>query len=368
MMNSISIEQGKIAPQKQIYLSDQTMIKGMTFTELQEWCIDKGESAYRGGQLFEWLYRHGKTNIDEMSNIKKSFRDFLTRNAILETLTLEGISDSTQESTQKFLFKTHDSKFIESVSIIEKDRHTVCLSTQIGCNVDCDFCATGKMGFSRNLLTGEIVDQLLWVMRKTALPVTNIVFMGMGEPFLNYNRVMDAADIFHHQKGFDLASTRITISTAGIIPRIYQFITENRKFKLAISLNASDDITRTQIMPLNSKWSIKELIKAGKTYSELPRRRVMFEYVLLKNINDSIEDAVRLHKLLNGVQCKLNLIPYNSVGGKFNRPDEDKIKKFAEYLYDRQTTYRVLVRWSKGKDINAACGQLAVNNKEKEDL
>lgn len=363
-MKSISIEHDKIAPVNQKYSSDHTIIKGMTFIELQEWCIDKGESSYRGGQLFEWLYRHGTTNIDEMSNIKKSFRDFLARNTSLDTLTLESVSESNQESTQKFLFKTRDSNFIESVSIIEKQRHTVCLSTQIGCNVDCDFCATGKMGFSRNLLTGEIVDQLLWVMRKTTLPVSNIVFMGMGEPFLNYNRVMDAADIFHHQKGFNLASTRITVSTAGIVPRINQFIAENRKFKLAISLNASDDKTRTDIMPLNSKWPIKELIKAGKAYSEMPRRQVMFEYVLLRNVNDSIEDAQRLHKLLHGVKCKLNLIPYNSMGGRFNQPDEDVIKEFSEYLYERQTTYRVLVRWSKGKDINAACGQLAVNVKE----
>ena len=335
----------------------------MTLPELQNWCAESGESTFRGVQLYEWMYRHGVTDVNRMTNIRKSYREFLSREAQMETLTVEKVSNSQFEPTRKFLFKTGDARFIEAVSIPDGNRHTVCLSTQIGCNVDCDFCATGKMGFSRNLLTGEIVDQLLWVIRETRHPVTNIVFMGMGEPFLNYNRVMNAADIFHQPRGLNLASTRITVSTAGILPRIHQFIEEKRKFKLAISLNATDDDTRSAIMPLNARWPIKDLIEAGKSYSEMPRRQVMFEYVLLKNINDQIDDAGRLHDLLKNVHCKLNIIPYNSMGGKYERPDEDTVKKFAEYLYQRQTSYRVLVRWSKGKDINAACGQLAVTNR-----
>jgi len=190
-------------------------------------------------------------------------------------------------------------------------------------------------------------------------PITNVVFMGMGEPFLNYHRVMAAADIFHDPRGFNLASLRITISTAGILPKIQQFIQERRKYKLAISLNAADDETRTRIMPLNAQWPIAELVKTGMAFAHIPRRQVMFEYVLLKDVNDSPEDANKLIRLLNGIPCKLNIIPYNESNGKYQRPDDDTIDRFTRILFDKQTTVRVLVRWSRGRDIDAACGQLA---------
>lgn len=340
-------------------------LKGMSFTDLQNWCVDRGESPFRGIQLFEWMYRHGITDPKLMSNIKKSFRDYLFHNCHFETLAIEKISSSETDPTQKFLFKTADNLFIESVSIVDGSRHTVCLSTQVGCNVHCRFCATGSMGLSRNLTTGEIVDQLLHVIKNTRLPITNIVFMGMGEPFLNYDNVIAAADIFHHQRGFDLSSNRITISTAGILPRILQFIQEKRKYKIAISLNASDDITRSKLMPINNKWNISELIDAGEAYSKIPRRQVMFEYVLLKNVNDSVEDAYRLAKLLKGIECKINLIPYNSSGGFYDRPDDTIVNRFSKILSDNRDTYRVLVRWSRGEDIEAACGQLATKNLDK---
>jgi 23S rRNA (adenine2503-C2)-methyltransferase len=243
--------------------------------------------------------------------------------------------------------------------MVENNRHTVCLSSQVGCVLDCHFCATGKLGLERNLSTGEIVDQLIYVRENTDQPITNVVFMGMGEPFHNYDNVLNASDIFHSPKGFNLASTRITISTAGLLPQINKFIKEKRRYKLAISLNASNDKVRTEIMPINKKWSINDLIKSGKEYSNQKKRLIMFEYVLLKGINDSEEDALELARLLQGIPCKINLIPYNEIEGKYQRPDETTITKFSEILHNYRDEYRVLVRWSKGQDIAAGCGQLA---------
>ena len=331
----------------------------MNHEELQTLCIKAGESKFRGGQLFEWLYRHGISSFDSMSNINKSFREHLNEHFILHTLTVENSLPSKEDSSVKILFRTRDDHFIETVSMVENNRHTVCLSSQAGCVLDCHFCATGELGLKRNLSTGEIVDQLIYVRENTDQPITNVVFMGMGEPFHNYDNVLNASDIFHSPKGFNLASTRITISTAGLLPQINKFIKQKRRYKLAISLNASNDKVRTEIMPINKKWSINDLIKSGKEYSNQKKRLIMFEYVLLKGINDSEEDALELARLLQGIPCKINLIPYNEIEGKYQRPDETTITKFSEILHNYRDEYRVLVRWSKGQDIAAGCGQLA---------
>ena len=331
----------------------------MNQAELQSWCVEAGESKFRGVQLFEWMYRHGITSFASMSNVKKSFREHLEKNCIIQTLQVEKNIPSQKEASVKILFRTEDNQFIETVSMVDGNRHTVCISSQVGCALDCSFCATGQMGLQRNLSTGEIVDQLIFVRENLKQPVTNVVFMGMGEPFHNYENVLNAADIFHSPKGFNLASTRITISTVGLLPQIKQFIKEGRRYKLAISLNAADDEVRSNIMPVNKKWSIAELVKAGKEYSNQKKRLVMFEYVLLKGINDSEEDARRLAQLLKGVACKINLIPYNETDGMYHRPDEAVISRFSEILHKNRDEYRVLVRWSKGQDIRAGCGQLA---------
>lgn len=335
----------------------------MNHEELQTLCIKAGESKFRGGQLFEWLYRHGISSFDSMSNINKSFREHLNEHFILHTLTVENSLPSKEDKSVKILFRTRDDHFIETVSMAENNRHTVCLSSQAGCVLDCHFCATGKLGLKRNLSTGEIVDQLIYVRENTDQPITNVVFMGMGEPFHNYDNVLNASDIFHSPKGFNLASTRITISTAGLLPQINKYIKEKRRYKLAISLNASNDKVRTEIMPINKKWSINDLIKSGKEYSNQKKRLIMFEYVLLKGINDSEEDALELARLLQGIPCKINLIPYNEIEGKYQRPDEATITKFSEILHNYRDEYRVLVRWSKGQDIAAGCGQLAGQKK-----
>ena len=331
----------------------------MNQAELQSWCVEAGESRFRGVQLFEWMYRHGSTSFASMSNVKKSFREHLEKNCIIQTLQVEKKIPSQKEASIKILFRTEDNQFIETVSMVDGSRHTVCISSQVGCALDCSFCATGQMGLQRNLSTGEIVDQLIFVRENIKQPVTNVVFMGMGEPFHNYENVLNAADIFHSPKGFNLASTRITISTVGLLPQIKQFIKEERRYKLAISLNAADDDVRSSIMPVNKKWPIAELVKAGKEYSNQKKRLVMFEYVLLKGINDSENDARRLTQLLKGVSCKINLIPYNETDGTYHRPDEAVISRFSEILHQNRDEYRVLVRWSKGQDIKAGCGQLA---------
>ena len=335
----------------------------MNHEELQTLCIEAGETKFRGGQLFEWLYRHGISSFDSMSNINKSFREHLNEHFILHTLTVENSLPSEEDKSVKILFRTQDDHFIETVSMVENNRHTVCLSSQVGCVLDCHFCATGELGLKRNLSTGEIVDQLIYVRENTDQPITNVVFMGMGEPFHNYDNVLNASDIFHSPKGFNLASTRITISTAGLLPQINKYIKEKRRYKLAISLNASNDKVRTEIMPINKKWSINDLIKSGKEYSNQKKRLIMFEYVLLKGINDSEEDALELARLLQGIPCKINLIPYNEIEGKYQRPDETTITKFSEILHNYRDEYRVLVRWSKGQDIAAGCGQLAGQKK-----
>jgi|TARA_B100000809_G_scaffold128420_1_gene126525 23S rRNA (adenine2503-C2)-methyltransferase len=331
----------------------------MNQEELQSLCVDAGESKFRGGQLFEWMYRHGISSFDSMSNVNKSFREYLSENFIIQTLTVENKLPSKEDKSLKILFRTHDGHFIETVSMVDNNRHTVCLSSQVGCALDCDFCATGKLGLKRNLTTGEIVDQLIYVREKIDQPITNVVFMGMGEPFHNYDNVLNASDIFHSPKGFNLASTRITISTVGLLPQINQYIKEKRRYKLAISLNASNDKVRNEIMPINKKWPLKDLVKSGMEYSNQKKRLIMFEYVLLKGINDSEEDALELARLLQGIPCKINLIPYNEIEGKYQRPDETTITKFSEILHNCRDEYRVLVRWSKGQDIAAGCGQLA---------
>jgi 23S rRNA (adenine2503-C2)-methyltransferase len=334
-------------------------IKGMNQEKLQSLCVDAGESKFRGGQLFEWMYRHGISSFDSMSNVNKSFREYLSENFIIQTLTVENKLPSKEDKSLKILFRTHDGHFIETVSMVDNNRHTVCLSSQVGCALDCDFCATGKLGLKRNLTTGEIVDQLIYVREEIDQPITNVVFMGMGEPFHNYDNVLNASDIFHSPKGFNLASTRITISTVGLLPQINQYIKEKRRYKLAISLNASNDKVRNEIMPINKKWPLKDLVKSGMEYSNQKKRLIMFEYVLLKGINDSEEDALELARLLQGIPCKINLIPYNEIEGKYQRPDETTITKFSEILHNCRDEYRVLVRWSKGQDIAAGCGQLA---------
>ena len=337
------------------------ILKGLALDELENFFIKKGYSKYRAQQIYTWLYKHGAVHTKSMSNLSNRLKLFLDKKCIIQTLSLSKKSES--DNTVKFLFKTQTDKYIESVSMIDNGRHTVCLSSQVGCNLDCDFCATGKMGFSQNLSAGEIIDQLLLIKNNIQIPITNIVFMGMGEPFLNYRNVIKAASILNDEKAFNIGAHRITISTAGILPKINQFINDKLKYNLAISLNASEDRTRNALMPINRKWPISDLISIAKHYKQSSRLKITFEYVLIDSVNDSIDDANRLGRLLKNTDCKLNIIPFNEIGNKYKRPSNQKIEDFVSALHKIKKGFKILVRWSKGTDIDAGCGQLAIQQK-----
>ena len=337
---------------------------GKNLEELQNWTQINGETKFRGTQLFEWVYKRGVLDPKLMTNISDKFKIFLENECIFSTIKLEKLSTSNNNKNIKYLFKLKDNQFIETVSMIDGKFHTVCISSQVGCNVDCKFCATASMGFIRNLTSGEIIEQLMYVRSNVNQKITNVVFMGMGEPFMNYDNVLKSADIFHDNLGFGLSAKRITISTAGIVPKIKKYVDENRNYNLAVSLNAPTDEQREKIMPINMIWPLKDLIKISSEFSIGKRKNIMFEYVLLKGINDSQEDAINLMNLIKGINSKLNIIPYNETDGIYKRPKEQEIDNFIKILLNNQKKYgyRVLVRWSKGQDINAGCGQLVVNN------
>ena len=332
-------------------------IKGKTINQIEEFIVQNGFPKYRAQQIYNWIYKNGISNIEDMNNISTELKLFLINSTNINTLSLHKKSE--HHNTVKFLFKTSSNKFIETVSMIENDKHTVCLSSQVGCSVDCDFCATGKMGFVSNLSSGEIIDQLLYIKNTIEKPITNIVFMGMGEPFLNYNNVINSAKLMNDNNGLNFGANRITISTAGIIPKINKFIDEKLKFNLAISLNATNDETRNKLMPINKKWPISDLIKVAKKFNNNHRNNITFEYVLISDINDSNEDAKKLAKLLKNSECKLNIIPFNYIGNEYSRPTENSINNFLKIIHQEHEGFRILVRWSKGIDINAGCGQLA---------
>ena len=340
---------------------DKTSLIGKSLEDLVKICEDNNLKNFRAKQLFNWLYRNKVNDFDDFNNLPKELITFLRSEYCIHPLTFIRATKSTSELTNKFLFKTQSGALIESVLMNDDDRITLCLSTQVGCALDCKFCATAKMGFKENLNPGEIVDQYLMISQKINKQITNIVFMGMGEPFLNYRNVIKAAHLLHNPNGINMGYKRITISTAGVISKIEKFTKEKEKFKLAISLNGTTNEQRKAIMPITKKNALVDLLDASKKYTEQSNTWLTFEYVLLKECNDSIEDAARLIKLLYDIKkCKLNVIPYNETDGEFQRPDQSKIHSFMSKL--RSAPFPVTIRWSKGTDIDAGCGQLAVSD------
>ena len=334
---------------------------GKNLDEFSDLCSELGVEEFRSKQLFNWMYRNEVSDFTELKNLPKPLIDDLKRGHCFHPLELINSTNSSSEKTNKFLFKTQSGALIESVLMNEKNRVTLCLSTQVGCALDCKFCATAKMGFKENLSVGEILDQYLLARQKINKSITNIVFMGMGEPFLNYKNVIKAAKLLNDPNGINMGSKRITISTAGVVRKIEEFTKSKEKFKLAISLNGTTNEQRTSIMPINIKNSLDELLNVARKYTETLNRWLTFEYVLLKEINDSVEDAKRLLSMLAGMKkCKLNIIPYNETDGEFRRPDKDQIENFVIAL--RPAKFPITVRWSKGTDIDAGCGQLATRN------
>ncbi|WP_353683805.1 23S rRNA (adenine(2503)-C(2))-methyltransferase RlmN [Thermodesulfovibrio sp. 3907-1M] len=332
-------------------------LKNYNAQEIEEIIKNEHLPLYRAKQIIHWIYKKFATSIDEITELPKSLRESLSKEYYIGNIKLVERKIS-KDSTEKFLWELEDKEKIESVLITDKSRLTLCISSQVGCPVKCRFCLTGRIGFKRNLHTWEIVDQFIQVSRLIKdenKRITNIVFMGMGEPLLNFENVVEA--LWRFKNLIEFSPRRITVSTAGIIPAIKELPHKAPSVKLAISLNASDEKTRTFIMPVNKKYPLHELLKTLREYPLKSRERITFEYVMLKGINSSEKDALRLGQILKGIPSKINLIPFNPWKGcELEKPDEWEILKFQQTLISQG--YSVFIRKSKGQDILAACGQL----------
>ena len=336
-----------------------TPLIGQNVEQMEFLFENLGESTFRGRQLFDWIYRRKIDDISMMTNLPTELRSRL-KSIPFHPLKLVINKYSKSNETTKFVFMLKDGQKVESVLMKEDNRITICLSTQVGCAVDCKFCATAKMGFKKNLSVGEIIDQFFQIQSIINQRITNVVFMGMGEPFLNYDNTINAANLLHHPKGINLGAKRITISTAGIVPKINRYTKERQPYRLAVSLNATTDDDRTKIMPLTKIYSFIELMNSVRNYANNARERVTFEYVLLNGVNDSEKEAKELINLLGNINCKLNIIPYNEIDEKFQRPSKQKIEKFLKIF--SKVKFPVTIRRSKGTDITAGCGQLIINS------
>ncbi|MFC1725756.1 23S rRNA (adenine(2503)-C(2))-methyltransferase RlmN [candidate division KSB1 bacterium] len=332
------------------------IVTNYTREELKTELKPFGGKSYSGEQIFQWVHKKLEFDLDKMTDLKKEFREELKNNIKIHTIELIKSHESNENNTTKYLFQLQDNNFIESVIINESKRITLCVSTQVGCKLKCVFCATGKLGFMRNLETNEIVSQYLLVQGKIAQKITNIVFMGMGEPFLNFDNTIKSAEIFSDQKGASIAHRRITISTAGIIPEINRFIKDKYKFRLAVSLNSAIDKSRNMLMPINKKYNLEMLSNSLKDYHKISRKQLTFEYVLIEDVNDSEKDAEAVINFVKNIKSKINLIPYNPIDNNFKKISEEKLMQFYYMLKNKGLV--VNIRNSQGYDINAACGQL----------
>lgn len=329
--------------------------------ELERMAVDMGQPAYRGRQLAEWVYKKDARVFATMTNLPAAFRQTLEESA---SLTRASIIERTQSSdgTTKFLLAFGDAERVESVLLPYPDRVTVCVSTQVGCAAGCRFCATAMCGFIRNLTAGEIVDQVLTLQAEAGRRVTNVVFMGMGEPLLNYDNVLKSIRLLNEEVG--IAMRKMTISTVGVTPRIRKLQQENLQLTLAISLHAPDDELRRTIIPLARQYLLKELISACKDYANATGRRVTYEYLLLAGVNDSPEHAHKLAGLLSHSLSNVNLIPYNQVMGKdFRRPSPAVIREFRSIL--EEAGIETTQRFERGHAASAACGQLRGSSESK---
>ncbi|MFH0794852.1 MAG: 23S rRNA (adenine(2503)-C(2))-methyltransferase RlmN [bacterium] len=335
-------------------------LRSMYLIEITSQLQRAGFPAYRGKQVYHWIFKQGIRALDEMSNIPKDVRAFLAEKFRLGGVEMEKCQEAPSDGTKKMLFRLNDGRFIESVLMFDKGRNSLCVSTQVGCPLACSFCMTGLAGFQRNLGADEIVDQVLFA-KRTFLPdrpLNNIIFMGMGEPLLNFDNTIRALRLLLDPQGVGMSSRRITVSTAGLIPGIDALGESDVDVNLAISLTATTDELRDRLIPLNRKYPIGDLIAAARRYPLTNRRRITFEYTLLKDFNDSDADARRLGKLLHGIRSKINLIQFNSGPGlPYELSAPQRVEAFRKVLTDKHLT--VSLRYSKGSEIAAACGQLA---------
>lgn len=350
----------------------KTDIKSLTKPQIEEFCDQLGLKRYRSDQIFQWLFQKQARSVSDMTNLSKILRHDLEQKIQITNIEPAGRQDSS-DGTIKFLFRLHDKHLIEAVLIPEfyddgvANRLTVCISSQVGCVFGCAFCATGKMGYFRSLISGEIVDQLQYInnvsLEKYGKKINNVVYMGMGEPLHNYDAVINSANIITDPLSLGLSPRRVTISTVGLTKRIMQMGDQNLPFNLAISLHAATDEKRDKIMPINASMNLKSLREAMVHYHNKTGHSVTYEYLLFDDFNDSLEDARQLAGIVKWIPSKVNIIMYNNVAGvSLQRARENRLNTFIQALRDKDIT--ATVRRSRGDDIDAGCGQLAIRENQ----
>ena len=335
-------------------------IKDYDLKELKEELTKIGEKPFRAEQIFKWLYQEKVKEFSEMTNLSLELRKKLEENYTICNYKILRKQES-KDGTIKYLFDVLDGNAIETVLMSYHHGYSICVSSQIGCKMGCKFCASTGINFVRDLTSGEIVEQILAVEQDTGVRISNIVFMGIGEPLNNHNNVINAIKIINNPKGLNIGARHISISTSGLVPRIYKLAEENIQCTLSISLHATNDEKRSSMMPINNAFNIAELMEACKYYIEKTHRRISFEYALAKDNNDNLEDAKELVKLLHGMLAHVNLIPINKIeNGQYTKSSNENIMKFRDYLNDHGIV--ATIRRELGSDIDAACGQLRRKN------
>ncbi len=332
----------------------KSISKNLSPEELTAFLAGMGKERFRAGQLLRWIYRRGVTDFAAMTDLGKELRADLAARATVSDWTPEAVEES-RDGTKKYLFRLADGESVETVRIpMDEGRATLCISTQVGCAMGCAFCLTGCFGLTRNLTAGEIVNQVCAAAKDGV--INNIVLMGMGEPLHNLDNVVRALQILYAVDGFDYGPRKVTLSTSGLVPEMEE-LGRRIRVNLAVSLNATTDAVRNELMPVNRRYPLAALMAACRRYPLAPRQRITFEYILIRDVNDSLADARRLVKLLHAVQAKVNLIPFNEhPESAFRAPAAESIEQFQRYLLDRNIV--AIRRASKGQDISAACGQL----------
>jgi 23S rRNA (adenine2503-C2)-methyltransferase len=349
-------------------------LTGLSHEELSSWLKEQGEPAFRANQILDWMWKKKADSIDAMSNLPATLRAKLVSSFRLASLTHTHTQGSA-DTTRKFLFKLHDGRYVESVLIPANpalyggasDRRTLCVSSQVGCAYGCKFCASGLAGFTRNLDASEIAGQVLAAEQLSNERVDNIVFMGMGEPLANINNLLSAINLITNEKTLHLGARHLTISTSGLVPQIRQLAEHPQQIRLAISLHGATDEIRQQIMPVNRKWPLAELFDALDYWNSRKNQKLTLEYILIENINDSLEQATILARVARRLHAKVNLIPYNTVEGlEWKRPNDKQCRAFRDIL--KNAGVQATLRLEKGHDIDAACGQLRLKQETAEGI
>ena len=336
---------------------EKTDIKSMTLDELTEYIVAAGFPKFRGKQLYDWMHVKLVEGYEEMTNIPKQLKDFLSENTFFASLKPARVQVSKEDGTAKYLFELYDGNYIESVLMHYKHGNSVCISSQAGCRMGCRFCASTLDGLSRSLEPSEMLDQIYRIQKSTGERVTNVVVMGSGEPFDNFDNFVRFEKLLTDENGLNISARNLTVSTCGLVPKIYELADMKLQITLAISLHAPNDEIRSRTMPVNKRWNIDELLKACRDYTKATSRRISFEYAMISGVNDSDECAKELASRLKGMLCHVNLIPVNSVKERdFRRSDNTRINEFIKIL--EKHGINVTVRRTLGSDINASCGQL----------